>query len=192
MTNYYIRTFESTFSHNWNENTGVGEKPLDSDNEILTSFIDEATTEARIRTKDGNFFSYTAQRVFHVGSSVYPPQTPLGSAAAAFYSKLLDNSYFTWNDKRFDTALGFSGASWLNTYTWTNPDTNYTVWLQEIVDFVDNQKGSMTDWGTDTDIINIYVFKYKYANQPSTGWGYFPLFFMGNDAQYDVILTPTA
>lgn len=182
MTSYYVQTFECVFPHNWGSNTS---SDVDSSNGLLTSFLDGV--DPHIRTKTNQFFSYTNQRIYHVGSSVYPPSAPLQKASVSFNSELLGSNYFEWDDKRFDNYLGFMGIAWKTTYSWTNdPDVNYSGWVTEVAGLIHSSKSNTTLWGTDSGVINIYVFKYKYADQPSTGWGYFPVVYMGNNKNYDL------
>ena len=162
MTNYYVQTIETSFPHEWGKNAGTGEKAIDSTNNILTSFLkdgkDDNGLTPHIRTKDGYTLSYGGQRIYHLSGSVYPSSFPTGKESEAFHSNVVGDAYFTWWDKRLDNYSGFWGLGWENTYSWTDPDSNYATWLQEVVYFIDNLKDSMSEWGEDNDEINIYIF----------------------------------
>jgi len=145
-----------------------------------------------IRTKDGYTLSYDGQRIYHLSGSVYPSSFPIGRESTLFHSNVIGDDFFTWWDKRLDDYLGFWSQSWVNTYSWTDPDINYSVWLQEVVDFIDNLKDSVPEWGADNNEINVYIFKYKYADYPTSGqWAYYPIFYKGNSTSCDAIMTPT-
>lgn len=197
MTNYYIQTLETHFSHEWGQNTGTGDRPVDSTNNILTSYMfdggDGGGETPHIRTKEEYTLSYSGQNIYHFGAGGYPPAIPVGKTIESMPMVNIGDNYFKWWDKQFDNYLGFMGGSWDSSFSWTNnPDINYAGWLQELVDFIDTRIQTLDVWGEDTSDINIYIFKYRYANQPPTGWGYFPIYYRGDSVSHDLVLTPTA
>jgi len=196
MTDYYVQTIETSFPHEWGKNSGTGEKPVDSTNNILTSFLrdegDDNGPTPHIRTKSGYTLSYPNQRIFSLGAGgYYPRQLPIGSTSDNFLSDVIAVDNYEWWDKRLDDYTGFWSQAWYNTYSWTDPDSDYSTWLQEVVDFIDRLKGTADYWGTDRGEINIYVFKYRYADYPTSGWAYYPIFYQGNNVAYDTIMTPS-
>ena len=185
MTTFYIRTLEAEFTHSWGSNSSE----IDSSNYLLTSYQDGASSDPYLKTKYNNFFRYINQEVYYLGG-VYPSSSPISKTSGGFSSTNLSDKYFIINDYRLDNSLGFSGAGWEN-YDWTNPDTDYSTWVNEVATLINTGKENTCSevWGCDNGEINLYILKYKYSDQPSTGWGYYPIFNKGNDANHDSIIT---
>ena len=182
MTTYYVKTFECIFPFNWGESG-------DSTNGMLTAYVN---TDPFIKTKEDYTLKFQDQQIFFLAANSNTPVIPPTNSGTLYLSlQNLPGTYFIWNDKNLSGYLGFSGAGWANApRNWTSPDVNYTTWLNELASYIEEAKGGNTDWGEYSGGINIYVFKYKYANQPTlSSWGYFVFTYKGNDSTRDLEIT---
>ncbi len=185
MTTYYVKTFECIFPFNWGQEG-------DSINGMLTAYLNGS--DPYIKTKEDHTLKFQDQQIFYLAASSATPSSPPANTGTLYIAlQSLPGKYMVWDDKRLDGYLGFSGIGWASGgKNWTSPDSNFAVWQQELVDYIETAKAGNADWGVDSGGINIYIFKYKYNNQPTvSAYGYFVFIFKGNDFTRDLELTPS-
>jgi hypothetical protein len=60
---------------------------------------------------------------------------------------------------------------------WTDPEVDYTAWINELCNYFEAIKGNYSFYGEDTGVINLYVFRIYTI--------YYPVFMKGNDSHAD-------
>lgn len=168
MTTYYIRTFELAYDGNWNTDVRTTEG-------LLHSYPDSTNTPVSV------------ERLIEEGTEKYYHLYNSSKAVApikdiVFYNEEVPT--ITWNDKNLSGTLGFASGVWGDgTHGWTNPDVDLDTFKQELCQYFEDSKNEA--YGLDNGNNNLYLFKYRYNDYPSSGWAYYPVFMKGSDPQKD-------
>ena len=181
MTTYHVRQYQCIFP----SNLGSGGEYCDS------TMLRESAKLVNIRKiiptigYDDVYFSIAANN----DAATYPDYLfsfnipPLKSAET--YTSYSTDYYPLWYDVYLSANTGFNSTKWVS-QGWSNPDTSYSTYLNELCTYFENSKDSA--YGLDKGTVNLYVFKYKYNDYPSSGWAYSPFFMKGNDTEYDSLI----
>jgi len=182
MTNYYVRTFTcgpflgDDYTHN---------KFLYDFNSTFGRTSEDMMTDGISSQYDGN----AENQLYNICASVEShgvilPHAPRNKTTDIHLQKTyqhIEAGYY---------SIFFYKAGNLETwesYGWTDPQTNYSTWLDEICAFFEEAK--VTDssiYGTDNGEINVYVITWEMFG--SDRLFYLPIFRKGSDSHYDSII----
>jgi len=165
MTTYYIRVFECDFQGAFNSN-------IKSKYDMLHSYPDGDATVVKVLNlnEDANDLYYY--------TSLAAKRSPPDQTTPQYYSQ--SGGLLTWDDRYLDDGAGsgFATANWVSE-GWTSPQIDLDTFKQELCQFFEDAKDA--GYGEDHGTNNLYIFKYKYTNEPDTGWAWYVVYMKGND-----------
>lgn len=172
MTTYYVRTIIDFFPFNVNLN-GFSE---------MQNF--EAYDFGYVKNDENKIFttSYFPQSIFYYAHNTDKSRPPTYSTmtVSQIFFENLSGSAIGWFD---GSGTGWNANRWQSLYGWSNPDTNNATWINELCTKFDTlNKNSVV---SNNSGINLLIFKYRFANYTENLFGYFPVFYVGNDPNCD-------